>query len=128
MSNTTINILVKPPGFFFQGGSHSDSDDELLSVEEHTYSENEFDKMFSGGKDDNDNIEFNDFFTDNTDEVTDNDIYNVFDNVFNGGSGDVKDAADILDIALLLSDGKKVNDNDDIIVDYDLAHTLYMRR
>jgi hypothetical protein len=42
---TTFSIMVKPPGFFFTGGHSSE---EELELEEHTYSEDEFDQFFGG--------------------------------------------------------------------------------
>ena len=50
--HTTFSILVKPPGFFFQGG-HSSSEEDLFVdiVDDKTYSEEELcgDDYFNGG-------------------------------------------------------------------------------
>lgn len=52
--HTTFSILVKPPGFFFQGGDHSSSEEDLFIDEGKTYSEEELcgDDYFNGGDED----------------------------------------------------------------------------
>lgn len=66
---TTFSILVKPPGFFFQGGEHSSSEEDLF-IGSGTYSEDENyewldepDQFFGSAQPDTE-ADFDTFFTD----------------------------------------------------------------
>lgn len=81
--HTTFSILIKPPGFFFQGGHSSSEEDLFIDIaEDKTYSEEELcgddfsgklDNYFDGGYDTDSLLD--DHFIDDKSDMDENDWF-----------------------------------------------------